>query len=66
MDEAISARVGVPHLALGLGVVVAEDPVMAARLPTFQAVDGQPRASSAAMSTTATKSSSIPPKAFGW
>ena len=36
------------------------------RLPTFHAVDGQPRASSAAMSTTATKGSSMPPKARGW
>ena len=37
-----------------------------AMLATLHAVEGQPRASSAGISTTATKSSSIPPNAFGW
>src|SRR6266850_1714830 len=36
------------------------------RLPTFQAVEGQPRASSATMSTIAWKGSSMPPKRLGW
>jgi hypothetical protein len=35
-------------------------------LPTFHAVDGQPRASSATMSTIATNGSSMPPKRLGW
>ena len=51
---------------LRLGLVVAEIQWWQPRLPTFQAVEGQPRASSDTMSTTATNGSSMPPKRFGW